>query len=488
MNKSTHSIVTYCIYFLFAILVLYPLLEFLNTLPLYLWDESRQAANAIEMFTNHNWLVTYYNGSPDMWNTKPPLLIWLQVLSMHIFGLTTSALRAPSVIAAFATILSLFFFLKKETNNIWIAFFSGIVVVALPGFNGYHVARTGDYDSLLILFMIQCAIQFYYYIETKNRIHIILFGLFLTLGSLTKGIAPLLFLPGFLVYAFFQKKIYAILKDPYFYISCIGYLVIIGSYYILREHENNGYLRAVYENELGGRFLEVKENHNGDLFFYLNQLLFKQTYFWFGLFLVCLITYPFIMNTFNHKKLFNYFLLLIICFFVIINSSKTFLTWYVAPLLPLIACICILLLYNIFTQLFSKTNWPSTFQYGLGTFLIGVLTSISYIDIVLTNRHPTYENSSDYSLYRLSRYFDGTENSVPTNLKIINHTDIQQHLYFYIQRLQLSDVHIDYGDYMKLITGDTVIVADDMQTHYIRSNYSTNELYNKNNVWIFAIK
>ena len=220
MNKSTHSIVTYCIYFLFAILVLYPLLEFLNALPLYLWDESRQAANAIEMFTNHNWLVTYYNGSPDMWNTKPPLLIWLQVLSMHIFGLTTSALRAPSVIAAFATILSLFFFLKKETNNIWIAFFSGIVLVALPGFNGYHVARTGDYDSLLILFMIQCAIQFYYYIETKNRIHIILFGLFLTLGSLTKGIAPLLFLPGFLVYAFLKKKIYAIDKHS----PCLNFI------------------------------------------------------------------------------------------------------------------------------------------------------------------------------------------------------------------------------------------------------------------------
>ena len=123
MLKSNHSIIDYCITFIFVIAVLYPLVAFLDALPIFLWDESRQAANAIEMYNNYSWVVTYYDGSPDMWNTKPPLLIWLQVLSMNIMGCTVAALRTPSVLAAFATTLSLFFFIKKETGNIWIAFF-----------------------------------------------------------------------------------------------------------------------------------------------------------------------------------------------------------------------------------------------------------------------------------------------------------------------------------------------------------------------------
>jgi len=118
MLKSNHSIINYCITFIFSVVALYPLVAFIDASPLYLWDESRQAANAIEVYSNHNWIVTYYDGSPDMWNTKPPLLIWLQVLSMNILGCTVMAFRTPSVLGAFATTLSLFFFIKKETGNI----------------------------------------------------------------------------------------------------------------------------------------------------------------------------------------------------------------------------------------------------------------------------------------------------------------------------------------------------------------------------------
>jgi len=44
---------------------------------LQLWDEARLAVNATEMLQSGDWLVTRYDGSSDLWNTKPPLLIWL---------------------------------------------------------------------------------------------------------------------------------------------------------------------------------------------------------------------------------------------------------------------------------------------------------------------------------------------------------------------------------------------------------------------------
>jgi len=60
--------------------------------PVYLSDESRQAFNSFEMFLNGNWLVTTFENKPDLWNTKPPLLIWLQVLFYHLVGTNELAL------------------------------------------------------------------------------------------------------------------------------------------------------------------------------------------------------------------------------------------------------------------------------------------------------------------------------------------------------------------------------------------------------------
>lgn len=55
-----------------------PLFGHLDTLPLRLWDESRLAINAYEMMKDGDLIVTHFNGQPDMWNTKPPLMIWCQ--------------------------------------------------------------------------------------------------------------------------------------------------------------------------------------------------------------------------------------------------------------------------------------------------------------------------------------------------------------------------------------------------------------------------
>ncbi|HQA87386.1 MAG TPA: 4-amino-4-deoxy-L-arabinose transferase, partial [Bacteroidales bacterium] len=78
------------------ILILFPLFGKLDKIPVQLWDESRLAINALEMFENGNLLVTYYKGEPDFWNTKPPLMIWFQSLNFHLFGVNEFSLRLPS--------------------------------------------------------------------------------------------------------------------------------------------------------------------------------------------------------------------------------------------------------------------------------------------------------------------------------------------------------------------------------------------------------
>jgi len=57
---------------------LFLLFGHIEKLPLRQYDEARQAINAMEMVQSGNWLVTTYDGEPETWNTKPPLLIGLQ--------------------------------------------------------------------------------------------------------------------------------------------------------------------------------------------------------------------------------------------------------------------------------------------------------------------------------------------------------------------------------------------------------------------------
>ena len=77
-----------------------PLWLNVGNLPIRLWDESRNAVNAIEMLQNGDYIIRSYENKPETWNLKPPLLTWLQVIAMHVVGLNEIAIRLPSILAS----------------------------------------------------------------------------------------------------------------------------------------------------------------------------------------------------------------------------------------------------------------------------------------------------------------------------------------------------------------------------------------------------
>ncbi|HRH84480.1 MAG TPA: glycosyltransferase family 39 protein, partial [Bacteroidia bacterium] len=153
--------------FVLMLFLYFPLFLHLQKESVFLWDESRLAWNAIEMSKNNNFIVTYFEGKPDLWNTKPPLLVALQALNIKVLGVNELALRLPSAIAAFITCIVLFYFLKKQTNQMWLGFFAAMILVTSQGYVNYHCSRTGDYDSLLILFTTLFCLSFFNYLHTK---------------------------------------------------------------------------------------------------------------------------------------------------------------------------------------------------------------------------------------------------------------------------------------------------------------------------------
>ena len=95
----------------------FPLFLNLDVLPIVLWDESRLALSALEMNENNDYLIAHFQNMPDMWNTKPPLMIWIQVMMLKIFGTNELAIRLSSAIAGLLTVLSIYFFFKNTSNK-----------------------------------------------------------------------------------------------------------------------------------------------------------------------------------------------------------------------------------------------------------------------------------------------------------------------------------------------------------------------------------
>ena len=170
-------------YVILVLLLAVPIFGFLDTLPIRIYDEARIAINAMEMFHSGDYIVTFFDYCPEMWNTKPPLLIWCQVFFMHIVGTNEIAIRLPSALAVFATCITLLVFSLRYLKNFWLAFIAIITLITCDGYVGTHISRTGDYDALLTFFTTLSCLLFFAYSETKKTKFLYLFFTALLLAT-----------------------------------------------------------------------------------------------------------------------------------------------------------------------------------------------------------------------------------------------------------------------------------------------------------------
>jgi len=328
-----------------AIFILYALFYKLGNLPYRIWDESRLITSAYEMQKGGSLIVTTINGAPDMWNTKPPLMIWAQAASIKLLGLSEFSSRFPAAFCALLTILLVAYFIRYVTKNNWASLLSVIVLSTSVGFIGFHCARNGDYDSMLTFFTTAYLVCLFMYTEhdgPKRNRYLLLFFVFLTGAVLTKGIAGMLFAPVLALYIIFRKQLISTLTNKYFYVGTLAFAACIVGYYLLREHYNPGYLQAVYENELGGRFSTVNEGHEGPWHFYWDAIRWRSFGEWYWV-LPSAIVALFFMGSNIKRRAMAFSLFAAILFIVIISSSATKLEWYSMPAYPLFAIVAGLL-------------------------------------------------------------------------------------------------------------------------------------------------
>lgn len=464
MKLSVHYLKRAGWLFLFGTITYFPIFLHLTSLPIQLWDESRLALNSYEMLKSGNVIVTLFDGSPDMWNTKPPLMIWLQAICMKIFGVDELAVRLPAALAALGTCMLLLWFSKKIFQQYSLGFIAVLVLITSNGYISEHVSRTGDYDSLLVLLSCASLFSFFCYTEAENKDRgkwLLMFFIWLTLAVLCKGIAGLLFLPAIGIYILVRKQMRVTLYQQKFYIGISIFLIFSVGYYLLREILNPGYFNAVLQNELGGRFLNTLEGHQYPFGYYFHDLLHNGFNTWF-----LLIPCGWIIGLSHINLLMRRMtLFLILCtlsYLLIISSSNTKLAWYTAPLYPLLA----LTVASFLNWIFDLLNHSEPFRSHLikpiaGYLMLFLIFIVPYSNVVNKVYKPKIPDSALRS-YDIPLYLkDAVEKNVNVDGSKVVFYYWPSSILFYQKEFAEQNQRIMLARLHDLNEGDRVIIAND---------------------------
>ncbi|MBS1936941.1 MAG: glycosyltransferase family 39 protein, partial [Bacteroidetes bacterium] len=158
---------------------------------LFDWDEINFAEIAREMLATHNWLQPQIGYVP--FYEKPPLFMWMQAVSMAVFGVGEFAARLPNALCGIATLVVLFRIGTRLRNRsfglLWVLAYLGSI---LP--NLYF--RSGIIDPWFNLFIFLGFLAFIRSTDTaasaglsarQKNLSAAMAGLWLGLAVLTKG-------------------------------------------------------------------------------------------------------------------------------------------------------------------------------------------------------------------------------------------------------------------------------------------------------------
>ncbi|MCD6062483.1 MAG: hypothetical protein K0R82_394 [Flavipsychrobacter sp.] len=461
-NLSRNTLLGAIIVLLIAV---YPVFAHLGYLPIQLWDESRLAMNAFEMHRSGEWLVTTFDGEPDLWNTKPPLMIWLQVLCIKLNGLNELSIRIPSAIATLATFLFLYWFAAVKLRNPLLGAVICLVLITCPGYIGLHRTRTGDYDALLTFFTTAHCIFLYLYAEEKKTSYFYFCLLMLIGGAMTKGVAAMIFLPAMVVYLAFTRQLAYILKRRELYIGIAVFALCITAYYLLREWRLQGYLNAVLYNDVTGRFGDPSATDGNDYLYYARNIL-TGSFSWWALLLPVALVYFLLTRNTSVKRLGLYMLSLGLFYFIVVSISRTKNTWYDMPVYPLASLAVALFITTAFSRLAARSKYPLPVK----VILVIALFAVPYfkiIDHVKNGQSGETENDS-IAFFMKDILHDQTR---PRDFAVV-WDGYHANLYWYIKILRHQGRDVKTAVYSTLTPGMNIAAFQKSTQDYIQSHYN----------------
>jgi 4-amino-4-deoxy-L-arabinose transferase-like glycosyltransferase len=476
---------------LFAGITFFALINHLDKQVIRKWDESRVAINAYEMNQTGFSIVTTYDYKPDMWNVKPPLLIWCQTACMKMFGTTEVAVRLPAALGALLTCCLLMWFSMKYFKSYWFGLFSVVVLVSSKGFVFEHAARSGEYDGLMVLFTTFYAICFFLYLELKDeetrKRYLNLTFVGLTLAVMTKGIAGLLITPGILLYMLFRKQFLPTLKRKQSYINLALFLSIVFGYYFLREYYTPDYMATVWQEELAGRY-EDRGDPNVHVWWYFERFININFVYWYPVLILSSVIVFFQKNKLL-KQLVIYCLLISTLFLILLSNGGTQLQWYDMPMYPFLSLVTGITFYVFIKKIVEFFKLKELNYLTILPYILALAVCIPAYKTILTDvsYQPDKDDEAQYDVtYYLREAYQGRRN-IDDYFYVAN--KYTPHNLFYLRKLNdEKNASVDSKDHKKLEIGDKAIVHQDDLKKYIETHYDTHTLEQYKTVRVYEIK
>lgn len=214
-------------------------IPFIGNCHLFDWDEVNFAECAREMIVSGNYSRVQLNFRP-FWE-KPPLFIWMQALSMNVFGVNEFAARLPNALCGMFSLVSLFLigtrFHSARFGLIWCALYTCSL---LPHF----YFKSGIIDPWFNLFIFLSLYNTFLFLHNplgkKELLNSLLGGFFLGAAVLTKGpvalgIAGL----SILAYLVWNRQL-ALLRTRLFVLFFLSTLVVASTWFLVEWLKGNG--------------------------------------------------------------------------------------------------------------------------------------------------------------------------------------------------------------------------------------------------------
>jgi len=382
--------------------------------PIILWDESRLAVNALEMSQTGWSLVTTYGFAPDLWNTKPPLMIWLMNASIHVFGASELALRLPAMLAALGTLAIVFAFTRRATCSLATAGLATLLLTISLGFYGEHGARTADYDALLCFCTTGYLALLHFAVHRRRPgwRHLLLAFALVAAAAMTKTVAGLVPGLGVAVYLLVTGRLGRTLADLRYPALLLLALVPLAWFYLAREQVAPGYLAAVWHNDMAGRFHDNIATPGATPTYYL-ELLFS------GLFcagpLALFAPLGLLRARGRQRQALLFALCCVVALLVVLTATATKLAQYLLPALPWLAIACAITIGQWLPALVRAR--PPLARLALLAVLAAVALDIGHRTLVM--RYDLLVQRADYPQSRYGALFAALHDRGITRVTVV---------------------------------------------------------------------
>ena len=278
-----------------------------------------------------------------------------------------------------------------------------------------------------------------------------------------------------------------LVKQREFYFGIFLFVVLGVGYYLLRELIYPGYDKAVWDNEIWGRYSNSIDGHGGSFWFYFQYLINTGFKYWYFLF-PCGALIGFVHRDTRVRNLTFFLLLCILLYIVVCSLSQTKIVWYAAPLYPLLAIICGLFLDWICDVLRKQEMFKHGIVPSVAGMLLIFLVFIRPYSSIIESVYNYKESEWSAWWYEIPNYM---RHALNDNVNIdgtkVIYSEWPSSILFYQKMLSKKNIHVSLSEVNDLNAGDKVIATENKIISEIESRFNLEMIDSYSSVKVYKI-